>query len=255
MRLKLKQPTWRQPLWLSAIVLVGWVWDSALGHGGVSWVGWVAALVLVAGISALTVYSARLHPLLASEASDDVAVLGTVPARAERDEIPAVRIATQDDLAALPAIEQAADTLFEVAGFGAMPAPATMAELSDADLVLVIGEPAVGYLRVEVVNGAPHIEQVSVRPKSMKRGYGSALIEGACEWARSRGFGSITLCTFADVPWNGPWYARRGFVEISALSPALADLRQAEAEAGLDGLGRRVVMRKSLRESVGTHGG
>jgi hypothetical protein len=56
------------------------------------------------------------------------------------------------------------------------------------------------------------------------------------------------LCTFADVPWNAPFYARHGFVSLaeSESTPGLLELRQREVSLGLDALGRRTVMRKLL---------
>jgi hypothetical protein len=61
----------------------------------------------------------------------------------------------------------------------------------------------------------------------------------------------MTLCTFADVPWNAPFYGRHGFEELSDPGPELRALRATESRLGLDDLGRRVVMRLTLRpESV-----
>jgi hypothetical protein len=54
----------------------------------------------------------------------------------------------------------------------------------------------------------------------------------------------LTLLTFRDVPWNGPWYLRHGFVELpaSAWGSQLRNHGQAEIEAGLHELGPRVAM-------------
>jgi hypothetical protein len=48
------------------------------------------------------------------------------------------------------------------------------------------------------------------------------------------------------VPWNGPMYARRGWVEVVDPSPALRALRAQEVERGLDEVGRRNVMRRDV---------
>ena len=157
-----------------------------------------------------------------------------------------IRPAAPDQLAELPDIERAADRLFDLAGYGTMPAPATVDQLQAAALVLVAGSPAIGYLQVEVIDGAPHLEQVSVRPKYMRQGIGTALVEAACSWAKDRGYRVITLCTFADVPWNAPFYTRLGFIEATELTPGLRERRQAEVGYGLDRMGRRIVMRRPL---------
>ena len=59
-------------------------------------------------------------------------------------------------------------------------------------------------------------------------------------------YSAITLTTYADVPWNAPFYAGRGLVEIAELTPELAELRDWERTVGLDELGPRIVMRRSF---------
>ena len=69
----------------------------------------------------------------------------------------------------------------------------------------------VGYLLIDVVDAAAHIEQVSVHPHQARRGIGSELIDEAASWARAQGLRALTLTTYTDVPWNGPYYERLGF--------------------------------------------
>jgi GNAT superfamily N-acetyltransferase len=80
----------------------------------------------------------------------------------------------------------------------------------------------------------------------MRQGIGSALVERACEWARAHDYPAITLTTYADVPWNGPYYAKRGFMEVADPSPGLRAVRDQERGVGLDAVGRRIVMRRAL---------
>jgi GNAT superfamily N-acetyltransferase len=105
----------------------------------------------------------------------------------------------------------------------------------------------VGYLLLDVVAGAAHIEQVSVDPGHARRRVGSQLIEVAAAWARNQGLQTMTLTSFALVPWNAPYYARLGFVVISAAEqpPELREIRRIEAERGLD-TWPRVAMRRQL---------
>ncbi|MBD3785025.1 MAG: hypothetical protein IE926_19095 [Micrococcales bacterium] len=51
--------------------------------------------------------------------------------------------------------------------------------------------------------------------------------------------------TYADVPWNGPFYAARGWVEV-APPDRLAPMLAAEARMGLARHGRRIAMRRDL---------
>lgn len=94
----------------------------------------------------------------------------------------------------------------------------------------------VAYLIAEPVDGALHIEQVSVHPDWAHRRIGRALIERAAARAASDGLTALTLTTFADVAWNAPYYAACGFepIEPGALSPGLRKIREQEAADGLD---------------------
>lgn len=159
-----------------------------------------------------------------------------------------VRQPAAGELALLPEVETASDALFARAGL-ALPADATVAtpaELAAVACLLVVGDPPVGYARVELVDGTAHLEQLSVVADEVGRGLGSALLEAACAWAVQSGHEAMTLTTYRDVPWNGPFYGRRGFVEIPAAG-TLASIREHERDLGLDELGPRAVMRRDLR--------
>lgn len=109
----------------------------------------------------------------------------------------------------------------------------------------------IAYLLVDLVDGAAHIEQVSVRPDHAGRGVGRSLIETAAEWAGQRGLTALTLTTFADVPWNAPYYTRLGFsvVEGDALTAGLRRIRDHEAALWPDAW-PRVVMRRAVGPTV-----
>ncbi|MEU2438430.1 GNAT family N-acetyltransferase [Streptomyces rubradiris] len=105
----------------------------------------------------------------------------------------------------------------------------------------------VGYLIADRVDGGFHVEQVSVHPGSARRGVGRALLEHLAGHARSRQAPALTLTTFADVPWNAPYYTRCGFRVLAEdmLTPDLREIRQREAAHGLDRW-PRVCMRRDL---------
>jgi GNAT superfamily N-acetyltransferase len=158
-----------------------------------------------------------------------------------------VRPATDDDLAMLPAVETASDTIFEAIGITDLPPAADVEELRQSDAVLVVGDPPVGFARLEVVAGEAHLGQLAVHPDHARRGHGTALVEAAFDWARAQGYVSMTLTTYRDVAWNGPFYARLGFVEIDiANSPELTAQRDHERALGLDDKGPRIAMRRLL---------
>lgn len=103
------------------------------------------------------------------------------------------------------------------------------------------------YLLAEPVDGALHIEQVSVHPRAARRGVGRALLAHAADHAREEGLTALTLTTFTDVPWNAPYYARLGFRPLpeADLTPGLREIRGAEAAHGLNRW-PRVCMRAPL---------
>ena len=108
------------------------------------------------------------------------------------------------------------------------------------------GQP-VGFALADVVDGAAHLEELSVIPELNGRGHGTALLRAVEGWARKKGFRSVTLTTFREVPFNRPWYEKRGYrvLEEGEWTPGLAQRRAHEAEAGLDPA-LRVVMAKEL---------
>ncbi|WP_406259450.1 GNAT family N-acetyltransferase [Streptomyces nigra] len=105
----------------------------------------------------------------------------------------------------------------------------------------------VGYLVAEPVDGALHVEQVSVHYGAARRGVGRALLTYAQERAREEGLGGLTLTTFAQVPWNAPYYERLGFRVLGEdqITPGLRAIHAREAELGLDRW-PRVCMRRDI---------
>ncbi|GGQ04203.1 hypothetical protein GCM10010266_29670 [Streptomyces griseomycini] len=86
------------------------------------------------------------------------------------------------------------------------------------------------------MDGALHVEQVSVHPRAARRGVGRALLAHAARCAREEGLTALTLTTFAEVPWNAPYYARLGFRTLAGpdLTPGLRRIRAEESGHGLD---------------------
>ena len=107
------------------------------------------------------------------------------------------------------------------------------------------GDAVVGFAAVDVVDGCAHVEEVSVHPEHEGRGHGSALLDEVARWAAAEGLAGVTLTTYRDVPWNRPFYERRGFRVLAddELTPGLRALVEHEATIGLDPA-LRVVMRR-----------
>lgn len=161
-----------------------------------------------------------------------------------------VRHAEPRDADTLTAIEAEADTLFETV-FGPLDwAPEPGAERLAADGFVLVAESdgrAVGFVHVLTVDGIAHLEQLSVRPAAARQGIGRQLVDAACMNAAALGAAEVTLRTFADVPWNAPFYAARGFeVVADDRTPWHASLVDTEHRLGLDALGARVLMARPL---------
>lgn len=163
-----------------------------------------------------------------------------------------IRPAGRADVDRLRAIERAAGEPFRTVGMDAVadddPPPAAVLDgFVDDGLAWVVERDGVlaGYLIAGVVDGCCHVEQVSVRPEHAGHRYGAALVEHLAAWSRERGHPALTLTTFRDVAWNGPYYARCGFRILSddELTPGLQAIRAEEAARGLDRW-PRVAMRR-----------
>lgn len=105
----------------------------------------------------------------------------------------------------------------------------------------------IAYLLADVVDGNAHLEQVSVHGDYAHRGIGRTLLDHMIEWARERGLPAVTLTTYTEVPWNGPYYERCGFRYLTDAeeTPGLRTIRAAEITHKLDQWPRRC-MRKEI---------
>jgi GNAT superfamily N-acetyltransferase len=157
-----------------------------------------------------------------------------------------IRRARPEEFALLRTIELEADRLFETVGIGPFVTDETENHFERAALTMVTGDPPVGFVCVELVDGVPHIWQLAVHPDHGRRGLGRSLVDAARQWARAEGFDAITLTTFRDVPWNGPFYRSLGFVPLDELTTGLAAIREHERSIGDDDFGQRVAMRLAL---------
>jgi len=166
-----------------------------------------------------------------------------------------VRFAERRDLHALPAIERLAAVRFREFGldhvYGRCFMTAEEFETRQHRGVLwVVANEAnrpVGFATCSQLDEAAHLDEIDVVPQHGRRGLGSRLLRAVCAWARTRSYAAITLSTTRRVPWNEPFYRRRGFRELaeSSYTAGLRRLRAAEAAAGLP-IHERLIMRRLL---------
>ena len=168
-----------------------------------------------------------------------------------------VRLAHPDEVPRLRAIEDAAGRI--LSGLGLIDEALDVSFPLD-DLVLLVGmgqvwvgcledDLPVGMVIASVREGAVYVEEMDVLPEHGRRGLGARLLERVCAWAQEQGYSAVTLSTFRDVPWNGPFYRKHGF---RGLRPAewtlgMQAIREQEVRHGL-AVEARVFMRRELDE-------
>jgi GNAT superfamily N-acetyltransferase len=176
--------------------------------------------------------------------------------RNRTEEMIEIRRATEKDFSLLPDVENDAGTLF--ADFGLMEIatsdPSSKHFYSGApegSLILVAEDDSkiVGFSIGLVVDGQAYLRELSVRRSHAKRGIGRQLADAVIQWAVAQGFRTVTLTTFRDLPFNGPFYRKLGFKEFTPNDawPELRQIREKEKRNGLD-IRPRIVMRLDLTE-------
>jgi GNAT superfamily N-acetyltransferase len=170
-----------------------------------------------------------------------------------------VREARSEDLASLPGVEHAASQLFRSTAYPeiADERPTTVEEFArwlDAGALLVAtnaSDAPVGFAIVFALDGDAYIHELDVHPEHGRRGVGRRLIEHVRSRAARDGHARVSLSTFSDVPWNGPYYRRLGFHEVpeERLGAGMHEVRRREAEAGLD-VARRIFLSLPVEQRV-----
>ncbi|MEZ2372542.1 GNAT family N-acetyltransferase [Arthrobacter sp. RCC_34] len=174
---------------------------------------------------------------------------------------------TTADFRAVQDLERAAGELFRQAGMASIAddepfSDAELATFAAAGWAWVLTVPlggsalvpggqgaaeVAGYAVGEVVDGAAHLEQLSVDPRHGRQGLGARLLGHVRAVARERGMGRTTLTTFREIPWNAAYYARLGFTVLPEAEWG-PELQVKVAEEAAHGLDRwpRVVMAAEL---------
>jgi len=128
-----------------------------------------------------------------------------------------VRVARADEVPRIAEIENEAGAIFS--GLGLID-EALDVSFPLEDLHRLVGmrqvwvacldEAPVGMVIASVRDGTAYVEEMDVLPAHGRRGLGARLLGSVCDWARARGYAAVTLSTFRDVPWNGPFFWKAG---------------------------------------------
>jgi len=130
-----------------------------------------------------------------------------------------IRPARRQEIALLPHIENTADERYRHVGLRRvveMPAHsvASLEEGRRRGRLWVATSPRnriVGFALMMLPGGTAWLDQLSVLPRWQGVGLGGALIDRTAGRAHELGHDTLYLSTYIDVPWNAPFYERRGF--------------------------------------------
>ena len=165
-----------------------------------------------------------------------------------------IRAARPNEIALLPQIENAADERYARVGLPrilVMP-PASIASLEHGrrhGRLWVATSPfdrVVGFALMKLPGGTAWLDQLSVLDRWQGRGLGAALIDRTARRARELGYDTLYLSTYLGVPWNAPFYERRGFFSVprGAWSPALRRQFLSETSHGHPTWRRTIMQRR-----------
>ncbi|MCL6705764.1 GNAT family N-acetyltransferase [Pseudomonas sp. R2.Fl] len=166
-----------------------------------------------------------------------------------------IRIATPQDVAFLPDVEQAASQSFRqiphlawIAEADNLPVEFHERQIAAHRTWVAAGrsDRPVGFITVEPHGDMLHIVELSVAAEFQGRGIGRALIDHVVRHARNHSFSAVTLTTFREIAWNAPFYQRFGFEALAErdLDEFLLDCIEREEKAGFQRAERCVMSMK-----------
>ncbi len=164
-----------------------------------------------------------------------------------------IRRAENKDIPALLDVQSAAASRFRPLNMIATadslpdPIPAAVFERATARALLFVAEMnlrCVGFALCSVERPDLYLDQLSVIPNAGRQGAGAKLIQAIDLEASRRGLWGVSLSTFRDVPWNGPFFAKNGFDEVPRAGLALWQLDIERAQSAIMDVGARCFMRR-----------
>lgn len=151
-----------------------------------------------------------------------------------------IRAARSEDLDAIGAVEESADTLFRGThlewAIGKWPPQRDRYERSLGEGRLWIweeGDGIAGFLCAHAVDDLLYIDQLAVGADFQRRGIGRRLMQHVIAHARKQAV-ALALITDHEIAWNKPFYASLGFAEWPAPSPGVQAELDEEYADGFD---------------------
>ncbi len=165
-----------------------------------------------------------------------------------------IRKAVETDYQYFPDIERDAAQVFCDFGLNAIadaePTPAEYyAALPETSIIAVAedtGGKPIGFAVVNKLDGQVYLKEISVRCVYSGKGIGRQLTEYVICSAHEYGYKTMALTTFADLPFNAPFYCSCGFADFipnPGEYPELLSIRESETKNGLDLIPRICMVR------------
>ena len=170
-----------------------------------------------------------------------------------------IGLAKLEEIPALISLDKAASTLFEPTGLLApealndhVPADILEHEIPEQNVFVARNQHgwAVGFILIRPRGNGLYLDQVSVHPDHGQQGLGRALVECVITEAERRKLPHVTLSTFRDLPWNGPFYQSLGFRELDRKKFAPYMLEIEEAQSAVMDVRQRCFMRLKVHRPL-----
>ncbi len=170
-----------------------------------------------------------------------------------------IATAELDDIPAIISVDKAASTLFAPTGLlpqealdDHVPAAVLEAEIPLKNVLVARNAHGwtVGFALVRPRGRGLYLDQISVHPDHGQKGLGRTLVIRVLTEAEHRRLPYVTLSTFRDLPWNGPFYASLGFKELGRdkLEPFMFEIEAAQ-KPYMD-ISKRCFMRRKVRRHL-----
>ena len=164
-----------------------------------------------------------------------------------------------DDIPALISVDKAASALFAPTGLlerealgDHVPTEVFEVEIPGGNVFVARNQHGwpVGFALVRLRGSGLYLDQVSVHPDHGQMGIGRALVIRVLTEAEARKLPHVSLSTFRDLPWNGPFYSSMGFKEIAPerLEPYMKEIE--EAQRPFMDVSQRCFMRRKVRRNL-----
>jgi GNAT superfamily N-acetyltransferase len=157
---------------------------------------------------------------------------------------------TSKHIPILQELEQEARSIYRTVpdlAFAAESQPISAARLLAGTMFIVsVANEPLGFALVEPLDGTLYLANIAVRPRAARAGIGAFLLHSVIDEAVRRRLGAVTLTTFREPLWNGPWFRKHGFSSMAdaEIGPGLREVLHRHATF-LDMATRETLWRKT----------